>query len=97
MALSSKNKQKLKGLAHSLKPTIIIGKDGLSDGTIASINIALESRELIKIKFNSHREEKTYLSEKIETLCEASLVGSIGNILIIFKQNEDKEKRKINI
>ena len=30
MKISSKNKQKLRGLAHSIKPSILIGKEGLS-------------------------------------------------------------------
>ena len=38
MKISSKDKQKLKGLAHSIKPSVIIGKEGASKSTINSIN-----------------------------------------------------------
>ena len=74
MKISSKNKQKLKGIAHSIKPSIIIGKEGLSKGTIDSINNMLEHKELIKIKFNSYRDESTIkyysMSQKISTIIE---------------------------
>ena len=97
MIINSKTKQVLKGLAHSIKPIIIIGKDGLSEGTIDSIKIALEHRELIKIKFNSLKEQKKILSKNIEHICNACIISIIGNTLILFKQNSDLEKRKIKI
>ena len=34
MEISSKDKQKLKGLAHSIKPSVIIGKEGASKMSI---------------------------------------------------------------
>ncbi len=95
MKISPKNKQKLKGIAHSIKPSIIIGKEGLSKGTINSINNVLEHKELIKIKFNSFRDEKHSIAKSIEDSCEATIIGQIGNILILFKQNSDIDKRKI--
>ncbi len=94
MKISSKDKQKLKGFAHSIKHSIIIGKEGLSQNSINSINKIIEDKELIKIKFNSFKEEKKSLSEEIETSCNASIVGQIGNILILFKQNPEIDKRK---
>ncbi len=97
MTINSKTKQVLKGLAHSFKPIIIIGKDGLSEGTIDSIKKALEHRELIKIKFNSLKDEKKIISKKIEQVCNAFIISIIGNTLILFKQNSDLEKRKIKI
>ena len=97
MKISSKNKQKLRGLAHSIKPSILIGKEGFSKGTIDSINNMLEHKELIKIKFNSYRDEKHSIAKNIEDSCEAVIIGQIGNILILFKQNSDIDKRKIII
>ena len=56
MELSSKAKKKLRAAAHSIKPSIIIGKEGASS-SIDSIDKILDIKELIKIKFNSY---KTY-------------------------------------
>ena len=95
MKISSKKKQMLKGLAHSIKPSIIIGKEGLSKGTLNSITNALENKELIKIKFNVFKNEKHIMSKKIENICESNIIGMIGNILILFKQNDDIDKRNI--
>ena len=97
MKISSKDKQKLKGLAHSIKPSVIIGKEGASKSTINSINNILENKELIKVKFNLFKNEKDSIAKEIEDSCNATIVGQIGNILILFKQNPDIDKRKFII
>ena len=97
MKISSKDKQKLKGLAHSIKPSVIIGKEGASKSTINSINNVLENKELIKVKFNLFKNEKDSIAKEIEDSCNATIVGQIGNILILFKQNPDIDKRKFII
>ncbi len=94
MNLSSKNKQQLKGIAHSFKPSLIIGKEGASEATINSINMIFENKELIKIKFNSFKNEIDSISEYIKNSCDAIIIGNIGNILILYKQNPDSEKRR---
>ena len=97
MKISSKDKQKLKGLAHSIKPSVIIGKEGASKSTINSINNILENKELIKVKFNLFKNEKDSIAKEIEDSCNATIVGQIGNIIILFKQSPDIDKRKFII
>lgn len=49
MNLSTKQKQHLKGLAHPLKPVVLLGSNGLTEGVLAEIEQALEHHELIKV------------------------------------------------
>jgi len=84
-------------LAHHLKPLVNIGKSGLVKGAILSIDQALESHELIKVKFIQNKEGRDQFKNDVETLFSASIVGSIGNTIILFRQNEDINKRKYNI
>ena len=95
--INSSQRSYLKSQAHHLNPVVIIGKNGLNDGAIDSINKALNKRELIKIKFKEFKDEKNYLSEKIIKITNSILVGKIGHTLIIYRQNIDPEKRQINI
>ena len=53
--LNSSQRSYLKGQAHNLEPMVQIGKNGLTDGVIHSINAALSAKELIKIKFKLFR------------------------------------------
>ena len=92
-------KKYLRGVAHSLKPVVLIGQHGVTDAVIKSIEEALYTHELIKIKFNEFKEknQKKELIEKIEnkTLCE--IAGVIGHTAILYKQQQDTEKRNIKI
>ena len=95
--INSSQRSYLKSQAHHLNPVIIIGKNGLNDGAIDLINKALNKRELIKIKFKEFKDEKNSLSKEIIKKTNSILVGKIGHTLIIYKQNIDPDKRKINI
>ena len=48
--LNSKQKKFLRSEAHSLKPIFQVGKDGVGEKQINSINDALKAKELIKVK-----------------------------------------------
>ena len=95
--LSSSQRSYLRSQAHHLEPIVLIGKHGITDGTIESINRVLEARELIKIKFREFKDEKLSLSEKIVELTNSQIVGVIGHTVIIFRQNPDSDKRQIHI
>ena len=95
--LSSLQRSYLRSQAHHLEPVVLIGKHGITDGTIESIDRVLEARELIKIKFREFKDEKLSLSEKITELTNSQVVGVIGHTLIIFRQNPDSDKRQIHI
>ncbi len=95
--LSSSQRSYLRSQAHHLDPVVLIGKHGITDGTIESIDRVLEARELIKIKFREFKDEKLSLSEKIVELTNSQIVGVIGHTVIIFRQNPDSDKRQIHI
>ena len=95
--LSSANRSYLRSQAHHLEPVVLIGKHGITNGTIESIDRVLEARELIKIKFREFKDEKLSVSEKITELTNSQVVGVIGHTVIIFRQNPDSDKRQIHI
>ena len=95
--LSSSQRSYLRSQAHHLEPVVLIGKYGIADGTIESIDRVLEARELIKIKFREFKDEKLSLSEKITKLTNSQVVRVIGHTVIIFRQNPDSDKRQIHI
>ncbi len=96
-ALTSKQKKYLKSLAHHLKPVVYIGKLGLTDNVIVELDRTLNSHELIKLKFIDFKDEKKELSNAISEKSGSIVVSLIGNILILFRQNKDEDKRKITL
>lgn len=95
--ISSKQRSKLRSLAHHIKPSVYIGKSGLTDGVYASISESLDSQELIKVKFNENKDLKKKLISDSESILSASVVGSIGNTVIIYRPNEELNQRKYKI
>ena len=95
--INSKQRSKLRAMAHHLKPMVIIGKAGIIDGAINSIDKALDDHELIKVKLGHDKKIKDEFVDVVKNKLSAFLVGNVGHTFIIFRIQEDKDKRKINI
>jgi RNA-binding protein len=90
-------KQHLRSLAHHLKPVVQIGKHGLTDAFVAQVDRALDDHELIKVKFQNFKDEKDELTSALVEKTHAIFVGALGNVLILYRQQKDKDKRLIVI
>ncbi|HDY8177228.1 TPA: ribosome assembly RNA-binding protein YhbY [Vibrio vulnificus] len=92
MNLSTKQKQHLKGLAHSLKPVVLMGANGLTEAVLAEIEIALNFHELIKIKIASEdRETKLLIVDAIVRETGTEKVQVIGKTLVLYRQSEERK------
>ena len=92
MSLTNKQKQYLKGLAHSLKPVVLLGQHGLTEGVLVEIDIALNFHELIKIKVAAEdREVKNLTVDAIVRETGAIKVQTIGSMLTLYRPSEEKK------
>ena len=91
--LNSSQRSFLRSQAHHLESIVFIGKNGLSDGTIKMINKVLDAHELVKIKFRDYKDEKESIARLIAISSKCQVVGIIGNIAIIFRQNSNPKMR----
>lgn len=86
MSLSNKQKQFLKGKAHALKPVVLLGANGLTEGVLAEIEQALNDHELIKIKVpEEERELRQQIMATIVAESGAENVQVIGKTQIIYR------------
>uniref|UniRef100_UPI00402AA20D YhbY family RNA-binding protein n=1 Tax=Succinivibrio sp. TaxID=2053619 RepID=UPI00402AA20D len=53
MSLNSHQRQFLKAQAHSLKPVVLLGNDGLSESVLKELDSRIEHLELIMIRLNA--------------------------------------------
>jgi RNA-binding protein len=60
-----------KAQAQRLKATLKVGKEGLSPQSIAALDDALKHHELVKVKFDDHKEQKKELAPQLSS-CVAS-------------------------
>lgn len=91
ITLASAQKRYLRGLAHELKPVILVGGKGVTDGLLAETTSALAIHELIKVKVAAEDRDARDLA--IATLAQgvdAALVTRIGNIAVLYRPSADK-------
>lgn len=94
MPLSQKQKRHLKGLAHSLKPVVMVGQSGLSEGMLNEFVIALDHHELIKVKVAAGDRElrDSMIAQMQQSSGGAELVQRVGNMAVFYRHNPKKKK-----
>ncbi|MBN2411566.1 YhbY family RNA-binding protein [candidate division KSB1 bacterium] len=97
LPLKNYQKKYLRGLGNQLKPVIYIGKNGLSEQVLNSINDALEIHELIKLKYIEFREQRNELNKQITEKINCEIAGQTGFTTLFFRRNPDKAKQKIKL
>lgn len=89
MPLTSKQKRHLRGLAHSLKPVVMIGSSGITEGVIAELDARLAHHELIKVRISGvDRSERLQTAESLCQKSTSELVSTIGHIAILYRRGE---------
>jgi RNA-binding protein len=98
-ALKGFEKKYLRGLAHDLKPVVLIGKDGITDGIIRATDEGLCQHEMIKIKFNEfkEKEQKKSITGELVMRTGSALIGTIGHTAILFRPQTDPAKQRIKL
>jgi len=87
--------RKLKALAQRLDPVLRVGREGVGDAFLKSVDDALELHELIKIKFTAHKEEKQELAARIAEKTSSFLVAQVGHVAVLYRAQADPAKHKI--
>lgn len=82
-----------------MKPLVIIGREGITDGVVHAVDEGLFRHELIKIKFNEFKEkhEKKAITEEIAARTGGEVAGGIGHTVLLYRPQADPEKRKIRL
>ena len=98
MTLTSKQRAFLNSQAHTMKPIVQIGKNGLNDQIKTSIRNALDARELIKVKLLQNTDENIHeVAEILEEEIGVESVAKTGRVLTLFKASAKKENRKLSV
>ena len=92
MEFTSAQLKRLRAEGHrlKLKPVVTIGQKGLTQNLHNEIDGALNHHELLKLRIPGL--DKTGKREICKLICDqhrASLVEMIGNVIVIYRTNED--------
>ncbi len=84
--LSGKQRRHLRGLGHSLKDVVHVGKEGVSEGIIGALEEALETHELIKIRLlETAGEDRHGMAEELAQQSKSDLVQVLGRTVLLYR------------
>ncbi len=93
MQLTEKQRRHLKGLAHPLKPVILMGNAGLSDAVVAETDRALGDHELIKVRLpGQSREDRDQALALLAERTSSVMVTRIGHVAVLYRRHPQLPK-----
>lgn len=87
--------RELRSRAHALRPSVQVGKAGVTDAVVAATDEALATKDLVKVKLlESSRTDALVAGHEISSRTEAWVAGVVGRVIILFRPlpNESGER-----
>lgn len=93
----TKEQQKyLKDRAQQIKPVVMIGKHGLTDGVVQMTDEALTVHELIKVRIlDTDTIPVRDAAEQLSERCKAETIHTIGKTMVLFRINPEKTEQPL--
>ena len=95
--LKGQQRSYLSKQAQELNPIVYIGKNGLREGVISSLDKALSDHELVKVRFIDFKDDRKEISHALEEATDSILVRVIGNVGIFYRPAKNPEERKYSL
>ena len=94
--MKGRERAELRAEAHRLDPTVHVGQHGLTPAVITSLDDALRTRELVKVKlgFKSDEIKPKDVAESLALATNSAIVQVIGRTATLFRENPDIDKRR---
>ncbi len=91
--LTGKQRHHLRGLAHSLRPLVQVGKDSVNDALIAAVDQALLDHELIKVKIGEHAEgDRHEIAERLGRESGSEVAQVLGNTIVLYRPHPENPR-----
>ena len=88
--LTGKQVRHLRGLGHHLHPVVMIGKEEVSDALATSVEEALETHELIKVKLQEGcMMDRKEVAEILAERTGAAVVQVLGKTILLFRRGAE--------
>ena len=89
--LTGKQKRYLRGIGHNLNAIFQIGKDGVHQSQVDSIDDALTAHELIKVKIlESCMQSKNEIAIELSMRTKADVVQILGRTILLYRPSEEE-------
>ncbi len=86
MTLTGKEKRALRAEGNQIKPEIWIGKEGVTEGVLQSLENSFSTKELVKVKvLEASPSDKKEVAEKLSQNADAEVVQILGNTILLYR------------
>ena len=91
--LSSKQRAFLRSMANTMDPIMQVGKSGVGEELITSVDHALEARELIKMSvLDTAPVSAREAADELEEATGAEVVAVVGRRFVLYRPSKKKKK-----
>jgi len=88
--MNGRERAELRAEAHHLNPTVHVGQHGMTPSLIGSLEDALRTRELVKVKLGNKDDVKPKdAANALALATNSAVVQVIGSTATFFRENPD--------
>ena len=89
--LTGKEKRFLRSLANTMEPIVQVGKAGVNESVLFSLQEALQARELVKVRvLKNCLDEVQDVAQELVLQSQSELVQVIGRNVLLYRQKKKK-------
>ncbi|HEV7836769.1 MAG TPA: YhbY family RNA-binding protein [Gemmatimonadaceae bacterium] len=93
--MNGKERAELRAEAHHLDPAVHVGHQGLTPTVIGSLDDALRTRELVKVKITNKDVIKPKdAANALALATNSAVIQVIGRTATFFRENPDLDKKR---
>lgn len=85
--MDKKQLKELKGRAHTLQPTVRIGKSGITNSVVEELEGQMKNKHLVKVKaLGCDRNEVKRISGELAERTDSEIIDVRGNVIVLWKK-----------
>lgn len=90
-ALTGKQARFLRGLGHSLRPTVMLGREEISATVVAALNDGLTAHELVKVKLQEGcLLDRHEAADQLAAATGAAVAQILGKTILLYRPSDKK-------
>ena len=94
MALTGKQKRVLRGIGQLREPVVFVGKEGITEASVAATEDAFRTRELIKVRaMKSVGSETDEIADELAAATHSDVAGRVGHTFLLYRPNASLKAR----
>jgi RNA-binding protein len=89
--LTGKQARFLRGLGHALRPAVMIGRQEITETTIAALDVSLSAHELVKVKIQEGcLLDRRETAEQLAAATGAAIAQILGKTILFYRPSDKK-------